>query len=339
MAVSIKTALLGELDAIAKARQIQAAAIAALVDAWTRSNATDGNGVGEDFETFQNRMCVQAVTDMDAVVGAGQSGIVWKPWFDRLASYARLDLGLTGPDYRKAYLASIGARCPWEANEAIIDAYGTARALDPAYVFGKGTLVASEADPDPATSGLYKFGRWVSSGATAGAWAETDGALDITKISGAPILAVNNSATQTANLTVTCYRADGIATKDVVVAFAGANKWLQKVVGEAAVLSALTVGDDHIHCTGVAAAGVIIAGERVLLWESDTKQEVVTVGVVSADSFLITDVGGLKTTGFTYGNVKMWPLFSNGVGKSVTSGTNLEQIDLLARPDRIIAIT
>jgi len=325
--MSVALTIQGMLDYIAKVRQISQDNVTGGTDLWSRVDASDD-------EAFENRVKGQYLTDADTAL---ETGALWsapalKKVFTLLEDYCRIDAGESVP-YLGNYLASLGIRAPWEAAEAIAEG-GITRLL-PGRVFAKGTLPANEADPDPATSGMHKFGRWASTGATAGTFTETDGELLITRISGAPVMAVNMSANQTATLTIRCYKADQTAYKDIAVGFSGASQYTQVIAGQAAVTSSISAGATSIASTGVGSAGNIIAGEYALIWESDDLQEVILVGTVTTNAIAVA--AGVKNT-YTTGAVIM-PLFTDAVPQSVTGATNGQNIDIFARPDRIIDIT
>lgn len=334
--MAVKTAILGSYDRMARMRQLAAEAVAsgANSDFWVKIDASAD-------EVFENRVASAIATAVDTASQVGINGSVFKKLLNAFASYARIDLALTGPDYLAAYLAHVGERCPYEAAEAIVDALGTSRRLAARYVFPKGTVTSSG---DQSAAGMYRFleiqGETGAStlldnaGVAVTTVAQT--ALD-TKILGAVIMLVNLTATCSigTSLVLTCYLQDG-TTKDITIAsLDSSDQYARQYVGKAAVDSAGALAGAVTIPIKVSTAQ-FKASEFVFISKADRSvQEVAQIDSVASGSITLKAATPLKNA--VAENDLVIPMFTNIVLKSgaMTSG---KDIALYAMPDRTIAL-
>jgi hypothetical protein len=307
MAVTVALTIQGLLDYIAKVRQNSLANVSDPIGLWTIVDACGD-------PPFENRVKGSYIYDADTALA---TGAVWsapalKKVFSLIQDYCRIEGGKSVP-YIGNYLASLGIRAPWEAAEALSEA-GITRLLT-TLVGAKGTKPANEANPADADdpSGMHKFGYYTPSAAAVGAWTEVDGELLITRLKGAPVVAIN-----------------------LVNGYSGANQYTQMVLGKADVTSGAAAGAVSVASTGISAAGNIIEGEYALIYESDDLQEIVLVGAVGAHTMAVA-APGIKNT-YTTG-ADIYPLYTDAVVQSISGSNGNNIIDFYALPDRIISLT
>jgi hypothetical protein len=291
---------------------------------------------------YENRIGGDNCTALDAAIAAGLvfSHPTIKTWItDHIAYFTnpttsnQAGLGLSnalGGWY--AYLLTKGFRVPQSFAELYALQFGTK--FPSLYVFPKGIRPADNADP--ATSGMHKFGRFTKGAAATGAWASTAGALDITVVAAAVILAINNQAQGGSALTVpvTCTRRAG-TTVDVNVTFAGGDgQYTQKRVGEQVLTGPATAG--VTTTLPMAATSQFLADEFVLIYKSDTVQEIAQIETVNAGDIVLKNP---VINSYAAPDVVI-PLFTNGVGKTASgsAGTNGHTADLFAYPERVVAL-
>ncbi len=312
------------LDNIAKTRQVKQEALASRVRLWT---IQDG-GADEDFENTVGvddlstaDDCIENASDFrDQKVGKA---------ITLLNDYFRDHCSLTNP-LMASYLASVGYRIPWETNEAHYEAVGTR--VSSHLVFPKGTGVADEADP--STAGLHKFGTW-SGGST---WTDVDGALDMTKIIGAPIVAVSREATPgDTNAVMRCYIQQSTATpnyKDIAVV-PSATLQAQVVVGKQAITGVTGA------VISVGATTQFLAGEYVLLFENaDGDTSLREVGKIKTGGVVLNtsiELEAAPVNTFTAAGFVL-PIFISCARQSGTL-TGGKHVDFYAYWDRIISMT
>jgi len=304
------SAIIGQLDRMAAGRQAARANYATGTDFWDRVDAAAD-------ETYENAVKGAEITALDTELAAG--GVTcngYARWWTLHNLYAR-ELGYSDLG---AYLAVMGLRVPWEASEQSYDS-GNGR-LTATRVFPKGTLVANEAAPTNA--GMHLLGTYL-----AGAIAAGDGALPTT-VGPAALLAINLGAAATVGATFTCTNWVAATTKSIALSLSGAAQYTQTVLGEQALASGVSAGDIGLPVSSTAA---FTAGEYVLVWESDSLQEVCLVTTLGTGPtrLVVPAIQNAYTT-----SAKVWPLFRSVAYGSGASGSG--SVALYARPDRIIAL-
>jgi hypothetical protein len=325
--MSVSLQIRKQVDRIAKGRHTMQAAFSTGDEFWTKVDAAAD-------ETYENRGKGATITALDdALATAG----VWsvpalKAWFDLHSAYFGSDLALDSPRF-VSYLASVGWRVPYEASESLVDALGNGSRLPFQWVFGKGTLVADEADP--AAAGMHRFGYWTGTST----WTAVDGLLDATKIKAAPVVCISREADpggSTPILTPTLQ--DGTVIAAGVGFTASATQYGQVIIGKQAItgITTTTLANDTVTC---AATGQFKVGEWVLLMENadgDTSlREPAQIKTLNANTSLVFESGLVNTfsnAGF------ILPMYCNVIRKSGTITTGTHNLDFYALPDRIIAL-
>ncbi len=316
-AATANAAIRGVLDRLAYGQEQILTAYVGGTDFWDRIDAAAD-------ETFENLVKGTVATALDAEVARGAVPTQLSNLLTDLDAYANT-LGVTTPSGHQlldAYLESYGGwRVPWYAAEAYY--YTRGGRLQADRVFSKGVRPANEADP--SESGMHKFGRFTPSTFTADA-----GALDTTRIVGAPILAINLGSGQTVGGTFRCTCQDGSSTKDLALSLSSAAQYTQTILGRQAIASPAAAGQKVVS---VAATAQFSEGEYVLLWESDELQEIALVETITDDTSLTMAANLLNS--FTTGGFVL-PLFVNVTYQGGGSGSG--NVDFFAMPDRAIAL-
>jgi hypothetical protein len=319
--MSVESAIIGQIDRIAKIRQAAQANATAGTDFWDRIDAAAD-------ETYENRVKGANATALDTGLANGAGvGPLLRDWINDHFRYFQTDLGLTASNPVEGYLDGYsGKRVPFDFAEALADCMGANCRPAAHHVFAKGTLAAG----DPAASGMHK---WATITGTAGAptWADVVAALS-PYVVGAPILLINEAAaTSTTDLVLTAKRQDG-TTVDLTVTLSGAGQWAQTKLGTGTVDAAGAAAGQKVVPIKTSTAQ-FKAGEYVLIWKSDTVQEVAQIDSVAAGSITLeTNLLG------TYAeNDLVLPLFTGVAFKSGTVA-NGKVISIWAMPDRAIAL-
>lgn len=318
--MSALTAIVAQLDRLAKGREVMAAAFASGDDFWTKVDAAAD-------ETYENAVKGSYVTAIDAELATGgrwsttalrRFGTLHEAYF---ADDLSLALPTGGGPRLETYLAANGGfRVPYWAAEAYYEATGLRL---PAYrVSAKGTLPADEATP--VGGGMHTFGVYAGAALTG-----SDGDLPSTG-GPVPILAVNMSASQTVSGTFTLTNWVAATTKSIALSLSSAAQYSQTVLGEEAVTSEAAAGQKVV---AMAATGAFTVGEYVLIWESDALQQVAKVASIQSNTSL-TMVADLLNTFST--SAVVWPLFRSVAYASGAGGSG--NVNFYARPDRIIAL-
>jgi hypothetical protein len=298
-----------------------------------------------DFEAYLTQGFDALNADTDLAQGLKWIGALPAKIVNNLHAYIG-SLGITESPLLGAYLAAYGGfRVPYWAAQCYTEAAGVLTGavvrLPNTRVFPKGVLVADGADP--AAAGLHKFGRFAHSPAAitavdgplvtatreATAAAGTAATAAVQGVVAAGILAVNQGAAQSIGGTFTCTLQDG-TTKDIAVAFDTAAQFTQVRVGEQAVGSEAAAGQKVV---AVAATAQFKAGEWVLIYESDTLQEVAQIASIQEDTSLTMESDLLNTFST---DAYVIPMFTDIAYDSGVSGSG--NIDFYALPDRVVAL-
>jgi hypothetical protein len=199
-------------------------------------------------EDFEIAIETQNLADLDDLLEAG--GMHWGygklSWiFAALEGYLR-DVQNVCPlqgTYLGGYLDAHHWAVSFYAAESFYEARGTR--LPTWCLFAPGLRGDFENDP-PDTLHGHLFGQLTISGGS-GQWTPLDGALDRTRIVGAPLEVVRLSAgpqSASMDLTVTCQ--DGSSTKNITHAHEGTAQWSRSYVGVEVLTGAPTNGDPAI---------------------------------------------------------------------------------------------
>jgi len=311
-------------DNIAKKRQAVQEALDGSVRLVTIADAAED-------ETFEHRVDVTALTNADDAIEASAvfRDSVVKNAITLPNDYFRVDLDLASP-VLAAYLASVGYRIAWEANEAAFESSGLRVASH--LVFPKGTMVADDAQP--TTAGMHRFGR-LTGMAGASTYAAVDGVLDTAKIIAAPVLAVAALADPGGPPTMTFVLQDA-TTKNIAVPLASdAVQWKHGVVGKQAIVSV-----DGATFT-LAATAQFKGGEYVLLWENvdgnTSIREVAQVKTVLGTPTFTVEMESTPVNTFTAAGFVI-PMFTRPSAFVSGNLTNNKLVDFYALPDRIITM-
>jgi hypothetical protein len=323
--MAVNTAVLGMSDRIAALRQLTAAATAAGTTFGARADAAAD-------ATFENIVWVTAITELDAEIAKGLPGSSFRTLIDLLTNYAHNGIDLTGPNYLQSYLDSIKSGVPYEAGEAITEAFGASRTLDPKWVFSKGTLVATAADQ--AAAGMHEFIE-IQGEAAASTVVAHDGALDA-KVFGAVMMAVSQNATCSiaTDLVLRFTRNDATTVDLTTAALSASSQWAKTYFGMQIVNAAgAAAGQKVIPINGITAP--YKAAEQVLIRQAGdaTVQEVGIVASIVANTS-ITLVENLVNT---YAAADLvFPKYTNVAWVSGTM-TQDKDVKIYAMPDRVIA--
>jgi len=314
--MSAETAIQGQIDRIAKGRQTQQTAFATGGGLfWTRVDAA------QDMP-YENRVKGSDITALDVALTAGAfwSAPALARWAVLHNSYFQTDLGLAAPFIEK-YLTSKGWRVPYEFAQAWYEATGTR--ISPQFVFGKGTRVASGADP--SASGMQKIGTWAGTAT----WAVVDGAL-VNCLS--PILVTSTDATPGGTSPVLTVTLSDNTTVDVGFT-PSATQYGQVIVGQQAIGAAGAAAGQKV--IPMAATGQFKANTWALVCNAAMSTwELIYIASIVLNTSITTTTNLINSY---VQNDLVQPLCSNATYKSgsITSGKNLA---VWAWPDRIIAI-
>lgn len=314
--MSVATQIRKALDRIARGRQVSQSVWSSGDDFWTLADDAQN-------EAYENTIKGSELTQMDSALSLGA---YWNSpglakWFDLHNQYFRKELGLANPLLAN-YLKSVGWRAPYEAAQSYMDATGVR--LSPQLVFAKGTTPSP--GEDPSDSGMHQFGSFTATGD----WTLADGALSTDEIAFAPIVAINTGAGQTAGGTFRCIMQDATSYKDIALSLSGVAQYSQTILGSEDLTSSAASGTDAVS---VSTTGQFDEGEYVLVYESDSLQELAQVESISTDSS-ITFTDNLVNSYTTSASVV--PLFTAVEYESGGSGSGT--IDFYAMPDRQIAL-
>lgn len=320
--MSVETAIIGQLDRMAKTRQSAQAIASGGTDFWDRTDAAGD-------ETYENRVKGTNMTTLDSVLTSGASiSQRFQNWVSDHQTYIITDLGLSGGI--AAYLnANSGRRVSFEAAEIIADLLGSPGRLPVRNVFPKGTRPTS--GNSAATSGMHMIGRLTG---TAGAptWAAVDGAIDTTRIVGAAILIVNEDATPGPTDVVMRATLQDATTKDITVALTGTGQHVQSILGSQAIGAAGAASGQTV--VPVAATAQFKAGEYVLIRHDDTDQEIAQIASVQSNTSLTMEGDLIRSY---VENDLVLPLFTTVAWVSGTL-TDSKKLAFYAYPDRAIAL-
>jgi hypothetical protein len=126
-----------------------------------------------------------------------------------------------------------------------------------------------------------------------------------------------------------CTNYVGAATKDITWSLSGAAQYKQTILGAQALGSGVSAGAVTLP---VAATGQFTAGEWVLVYESDSLQEVALVSSLTTNTSLtVPAIQNAYTT-----DALVIPLF--GAVTYQSGGTGTGNATVYALPDRIIAL-
>jgi hypothetical protein len=302
------SAIIGQLDRMAKGRQSAMANYASGTDFWDRVDAAAD-------ETYENAVKGTDMTALDTALAAGAVTCTgYARWWTLHNVYAK---ALGYADFG-AYLTAMGIRIPYEANELAFESgYGR---LTPASVFPKGTMVASEASPTSA--GLHLLGVY------AGAALTSVTALPTT-VGPAAVMAVNMGSSATVGGTFTLTNWVASTTKDIALSLSSAAQYTQTVLGEAALAAGVSAGDLGLP---VASTAAFTAGEWVLVVEGSTQEVCLVTSLGTGPTRLV--VPALKNAYTT--SAKVRPLFRSVAYKNGASGSGT--VNFYAMPDRTIAL-
>jgi hypothetical protein len=308
-------------DREAKIRQNSLANAATGTTTWT---LIDAIGV----EAIENIMKGVDATAVDTHEAAGQYGnaLAYRNFLDNMRD-AAIYLGYATP-YIDSMLAGFGWRVPYEAAQMYYEAKGSR--LQTHHVFPKGTYATGAL----SATGMHKFGRLTGT-AGASTYAETDGALDRTRMIGSVIVAHSVEAdVADSSLKVDPVKQDGVSKIAAGLTIQPGELLNDHVlVGEQAITarSSATV----LTC---AATAQFTEGDWVLLWENadgDTSlREVAQVKTIVANTSLEFESAMVETfsnAGFIY------PMYTN-IGLKSGTIANTKHVDFYAMPDRIIAL-
>ncbi len=314
--MSVATQIRKALDRIARGRQVSQSVWASGDDFWTLADDAQN-------EAYENVIKGSELTQMDSALSLGA---YWNSpglakWFDLHNQYFRKELGLANPLLAN-YLKSVGWRAPYEAARSYMDATGVR--LSPELVFAKGT--GPSPGDDPSGSGMHQFGSFTATGD----WIAADGALSTDEIAFAPIVAINTGVGQTVGGTFRCVMQDATSYKDIALSMSGAGQYSQTILGSEDLTSSAASGTDTVS---VSATGQFAEGECVLVYESDSLQELVHVDSIATDTS-ITFTDNLVNSYTT--DASVIPLFTAVEYESGGSGSGT--VDFYAMPDRQIAL-
>jgi hypothetical protein len=273
------------------------------------------------------------MTTMDGLIAKGVPGLSFKTLLDKLSDYARLDLALSGSNYRQSYLAAIASGIPFEAAEAIRECYGGSKNILPKWVFAKGTLVATAADQ--AAAGMHEFIE-IQGEAGASTIVAHDGALDA-KVYAAVVMLVNQNSTCSiaTDLHLLCTRQDATAIELTLAALSADTQWAKTYLGMQVVNTAgAAAGQKVIPINGITAP--YKAGEQVLIRQAGDAS-VQEVGII-ASLVLNTSITLTENLVNAYAAADLvFPKYTNvaWVSGTMTSG---KDVKLYAMPERVIAL-
>ena len=279
-------------------------------------------------ETFENRVFGSDMTALDTLC---ENGMVmdyrFRSLFTNWNSYFSLDQGLTGNCLLGSFLdANVRWRVPFEAAELLRNGLGEPGKLPAKNVFPKGTRPADVTNP--ATYGMWKFGDITDT-----TYTPDDGAIDTDDIVGAAILMINmNTTLAVTSLVVRAYLQAEATYEDITVVLASASQYAQTILGEGAVEvggAAAAQADVDVKTS----ATQFNAGEYVLLWQSDTVQEIAQIASIASETLTMEE----NLINSYSENDLVIPLFTN-VDYVSGSIDGAETIDFYAYPDRIIAL-
>ena len=315
-AATAAVAIQGIVDRLAKGRQTLKSAFSTGNTFWTRVDAAAD-------ETFENRVKGSTVTAFDTSLNSASYGSTTdaKGFCALLNSYLQVDLALAAP-YLEKYLDLYGWRVPYEFAQYWYEATGNR--LSAQYVFGKGTRVASGADP--SASGMHKFATWAGTATVA----SVDGAL---VNCASPVLITSTDATPggtSPTLTVTL--SDGATTRDIAFT-PSATQYGQVLLGSQAIGAAGAASGQKV--IPLSATAQFAANTYALVVKADYSAcELVYVKTVTANTSITVDTNLINSW---VQNDLVIPLVTAVAYKSgsITSGKNLA---IWAWPDRIIAL-
>lgn len=325
-----ETALIGAIGRWANIRQIYKCAGTTGTDFLARADAS----ADVTYELHCNLWETDECDDLVAAANVGDSLMFYK-WYQPVTNYLLTATTADRPGLGYAswntYLAAMRWRVPYEFGELFYDR--TLTRLATTSVGAKGIYTATINTNLALTKGLHDFGHFVAATAPgAGTFTANEGDLDITKTVGSPIIWNSNSAGGDVVATIVVSKFAN-ADYSLSVDMTGAAD-VNGIIGSVPLTSGETAAATVLRATTLP-VGRFVAGDYVLIYETDALQEIAVV------ASMITDTSVTVTTGIrhTYTNAAVvYPLYTGITSVTGTAGTNLKEVDFYARPDKLLAL-
>jgi hypothetical protein len=286
-------------------------------------------------ETYDLWCNVWETSECDTLVANANVGdsLMFYKWYQPVTNYLltattadRAGMGYASWD---TYLAAMRWRVNYEFGELFYDR--TLTRLATTAVGAKGIYTATIGTN--VVAGLHDFGHFVAATSPGpGTFTANEGDLDITKTVGSPIIWNSNSSGGDVVATIIVSKFAN-ADYSLSVDMTGAAN-VQGIIGSVPMTSGETAAATALRAT-TCAAGRFVAGDYVLIYETDALQEIAVV------ASMITDTSMTVTTGIrhTYTNAAViYPLYTGITSVTGTAGTLSKEVDFYARPDKLLAL-
>lgn len=265
-------------------------------------------------QAYEDAVKGTQITAVDTRLGDQVFGNSISEWFRLHRDYFNNTAGITDVNDIDSALTYYRWRVPQDFNELYYDWKG--RYLTLTNVFPKADL---------------NFGTYARTGSSF-----TDGDAVDTTVSGlSMVMAEATTLVGASNITVTATlkQSDDTTIALGVTFTSGDAIGTQKVFGETALSGNALAAATSVSVASTAAFEV---GDRVLIYDSSSQEHAVIESIVTNTS--ITFTAAIRNAYTTAASAKITPLFKDVTSCTHTNGTNGDEFDLKAKPDRTIAI-